>query len=397
MERSTANSNSRHLSSPLALFQGSCTNNKQTTNGKQVCASPIPTTSRSLSVRLCDEERRTLILSSSAAALIPAARSPKFRPWAVGTFWHSLVLVLVTVLLCAEYHNVVLSTVLLRTWNYCGSTTASDDAKTGTTQDDWRIVVTSNFAFEKEFLNWWYHANRTGLFSDDTSLVVYADDPKMYDKYAGSSKMQVKKAWEAGTRFQDIELTQSDKFVIGQPGFNELVSRRPSILLQELYSGGPNVLYMDLDVFLLQDPRSLFLGDYDFWAAEANNRAQKSSQHWVINSGFLALRPTTSTIECLTRWKNKLQESKVAVTNQGPLNEVVTRMETERQLRVKLLLSRVFPVGKMYRDQDNGNLTALDKDVVAFHNNFCSTSKTCKIDRAKALGLWNEMDSSELL
>jgi len=348
-----------------------------------------------LALRPSVAKKGGLSSSSSVAALIPAR--PKFRPWgAVGTFWHSLVLVLiVTVLLCAEYHNVVLSTVLLRTWN-CGS---ARDAKTRTMQEEaWRIVVTSNFAFEKEFLNWWYHANRTGLFSDDaTSLVVYADDPKMYDKYAGSSKMRVKKAWEAGTRFQDIELTQSDKFVIGQPGFNELVSRRPSILLQELYAGGPNVLYMDLDVLLLQDPRSLFIGDYDFWAAEAKNRAQKSSPHWVLNSGFLALRPMPSTIECLTRWKNKLQESQVAVTNQGPLNEVVTQMETERRLRVKLLLSRVFPVGKMYRDQDNGNLTALDKDVVAFHNNFCSTSKTCKIDRAIALGLWHEMDSRELL
>ena len=117
----------------------------------------------------------------------------------------------------------------------------------------------------------------------------------------------------------------------------------------------------------------------------------------------------------LQRWKAKLEEPKSAGTNQGPFNQVVTQMEREDKLRVRLLLNRVFPVGKRYRDfgrrheltdsgtplnmtmETNVTLPPLPLDGVAFHNNFCSQYKNCKIDRARALGVWVDLDSATLL
>jgi hypothetical protein len=266
----------------------------------------------------------------------------------------------------------------------------------------WRIVVTGNAAYEQEFLNWWSYCLRSGLCDassssscQDTSrteVVLYAEDVAMYEIYQNATKFDVRKAWEVDSKFTNTELTGQKRFDYSdREGFRHLVSRRPSILLQELRRLPNNnstlLLFMDLDVLILQDPRPYFQGDYDCWAANA-----QSDFSGPYNTGLLAIRPTKAMIHILQRWRAYLEKQEHAKANQKTFNNIIRKSS----VTPKMLDAAKFPVGTILLKNTNIGPDTLGPEVVVFHNNFCS--KFCqKPERAKQLGLWNPVRRDYLL
>jgi hypothetical protein len=224
----------------------------------------------------------------------------------------------------------------------------------------------------------------------------------MYELFKNSTQMVVKKAWEINTKFTDVELTGKQRFDYNdRDGFRHMVSRRPSILLEELRLLLPSpatttsmLLFMDLDVILLKDPRPYLQpnnndeGDADFWGADA-----MSDKTGPYNTGFLAMRPTTSMINVVQRWRAYLEKQTHAKANQKTFNNVVRNTPA---LKHRLLNVTQFPVGKVLLHKKTITPDSLGKAVVAFHNNFCE--KDCKKpERAKKLGLWNPVRREDVM
>uniref|UniRef100_A0A7S0F720 Nucleotide-diphospho-sugar transferase domain-containing protein n=1 Tax=Craspedostauros australis TaxID=1486917 RepID=A0A7S0F720_9STRA len=298
----------------------------------------------------------------------------------------------------------------------------------------WRIVVAGNYGYREDFLNWYIHCVEVGMCpatpeqrdqhaphstnSNDgcppmryANVVLYAEDRAMYGKYLPSKLIDVKKAWDVGSKFNDIRMGFGR---FGYPDgnrFRHMMSHRPSILINELGNvtgaamtgeldpdvianeiGSFNVnssrlLFIDLDTIMLKDPRPHMRGDYDFWAADA-----KSNTSGPYNAGLIVMRPTPASISCIRRWRSYLEGRPRANYNQLAFNHVVRKMGDK--IRHKLLDDALFPVGAMFKviGEENVNEHTLNKDVVVLHNNHCDRNCS-KPERAKKMGLWREKPS----
>lgn len=266
----------------------------------------------------------------------------------------------------------------------------------------WRVVVSANMAYEEDFLNWWAHCSDSRLFDDRTRVILYAEDEEMYNTYAKSTKMEVKKSWEVGTKWNDTSLTGGGRFSYSETkGFGQMMGRRGGILVDEMKIAkdeGERVLFMDLDVMLLSDPRLFFCGEYDLWGQDAS-----SYRTGPFNGGLLAMRPVSRMIATVEMWRDVLESREEAGSNQKAFNDAVRHVAKEKGLKSKLLPSQLFPVG---RYANNKHVKAClgpsvihgAEHIVAFHNNWCSEARKChKTDRARKLGLWKPVDREVVL
>eukprot|EP00538_Stauroneis_constricta_P006543 CAMPEP_0119560188 /NCGR_PEP_ID=MMETSP1352-20130426/14186_1 /TAXON_ID=265584 /ORGANISM="Stauroneis constricta, Strain CCMP1120" /LENGTH=428 /DNA_ID=CAMNT_0007608113 /DNA_START=63 /DNA_END=1349 /DNA_ORIENTATION=+ len=303
----------------------------------------------------------------------------------------------------------------------------------------WRILLTGNMGYEDDLLNWYHFCARAGLCPSDPSqqeehrltqqqqqqqqqqvddgvsceqqepkfsqIVLYAEDVPLYEKYKSSKLITVKKAWDVGSKYNSTTITGDGRFSYSdRVRFRHMMSRRPSILLKELQlaqreehggeEGGVQkevkILFMDLDTVILKDPRPYFVGDYDFWAADAMN-------DWSgpYNAGMLAMKPTDISIDCVRRWRAFLEKQEKAKANQKTFNNIVRRMNTT--IAHKMLSRGEFPVGKVLLEigYDSLNEHTLEAGTVVLHNNYCE--KECsKSDRLKRLGLWTDTNAVDL-
>ena len=284
----------------------------------------------------------------------------------------------------------------------------------------WKIIVSANAAYEQDFLNWYGYCQRSGLCpkesasrssstmdratnsSDcDVEVVLYAEDETLYRMFNDSRRIIVKKAWEIKSKYTRREWINGStqlRFMFGDNtgGFRHMVSRRPTILLQELEAIPSRqinttwLLYMDLDTMILQDPRPYFQGDYDFWAADA-----QTINTGPYNTGMLALRPTPAILNCIRDWRNDLENQEIPTANQPAFNRVVREMNDT--IRHQLLPKDLFPVGRVLVDQPVIGPDSLGKDVVVFHNNWCVGNCTSKPERAQKVGLWNPIPRQDVL
>jgi hypothetical protein len=256
---------------------------------------------------------------------------------------------------------------------------------------DWRVLVSSNTAFEDVFLNWYKSFTKLGLHHE-MPLTLVADDEELYNKYQNSTKMIVKKGWEANnTKFAHSSLTGDLKF--GEEDYKHLVSRRPSFLLEELELG--NVLYMDIDVVLVQDPRRFFRGhQYDFWGQKHKDVPRTDSGPHrckpTFCTGFLALRNTARTKAAMQLWKERLEISDNGRLNQGTFNnQVLFKIE---DLNARSLPLALFPTRRQYRTMGQEKRD----EVVILHNNYCRGAG-CKKELLEKYGLWDPATFEDLV
>lgn len=326
----------------------------------------------------------------------------------------------------------------------------------------WQVVVTGNLGYEEDLRVFWNHCRKVGLcFQGGTcgkpNLVFYAEDPSIHDRFQGSPHLVVQKAWEIPTKFANASSSKEDRFSYkDQKRFFPMMSRRPTIVLQELQKvrswqrrlqsmpedtptapAPKGVLFCDLDVFLLQDPRPYFVSDkdgkpVDVWGANAMN-----SKTGPFNAGFLALKTTMMPV--VKQWKDLLESRTKPSPNQISFNNILKHYnkrrrkqqkdqsphksltlngdndnEKEQDIHARLLPTDAFPVGKFLEpwlvpdqskskeDNHTTNPSGLTPGilkrgiVVAFHNNWCEGSCN-KTQRAVDLGLWQPAHYDEMM
>jgi len=255
----------------------------------------------------------------------------------------------------------------------------------------WRIVVTGNLAYEEDFLNWWGGCLRAGLCGsgcETADVVLYAEDTAMYKLYKDSTKIDVKAAWEISSKYKNTDLSNRFDYEDKQGGFRHMMSRRPSILLQELEAMPITsiLLFMDLDILIRKDPRPFITGNYDFWGADSMTEGSGP-----YNAGFLAIRPTDAMKDVVQRWRGYLEKQEKPKANQRTFNNIVRKSS----VKPKLLDRRLFPVGKILLNVKTLDAKSVGEEVVVFHNNFCGM--TCnKTGRAEVLGLWSPVRREDL-
>lgn len=266
-----------------------------------------------------------------------------------------------------------------------------------------RIVLSANMAYEGDFLNWFAHSSDSGLLDERTRVVLYAEDENMFNTYSNSTKMEVKKSWEVGkTKWNDASLSGGGRFSYSEEksGFGQLVSRRGSVLVEEINLAKKEreiLLFVDLDVMLLGDPRSFFCGNFDLWGQDASSYVTGP-----FNSGFLAMRPTSRMIATLELWRDLLESQKEAGSNQRLFNDAVRNATKSLGLRHKLLPRQLFPAGRHVLNKKIktclGPNVIHGADLIAFNNNWCSEAKKChKTERARKLGLWKPVERGDII
>lgn len=253
---------------------------------------------------------------------------------------------------------------------------------------DWRIVVSTNAGFEHVFLNWYKSLVKTGL-DKEMPVILIADDSEVYDRYKNSTKLTVRQGWQATEKFSDPTLTGDYKY--GSRNYKRLVSRRPALVLDELQHG--NVLYIDIDTVLREDPRPFFKGNYDFWGQKHRHLKSSGPDRGkpTFCTGFLALRNTEPTMTLVRDWKERLELGEGRL-NQGEFNKAVYACDAKDKLRAKALPEVQFPTGNRYR-----NYSQEKRDrAVMMHNNYCRGGD-CKQTRMEQYGLWDPATVQELL
>jgi hypothetical protein len=292
------------------------------------------------------------------------------------------------------------------------TSSATDNHRSTTTcETRYHIILSGNDAYMGDLLTWWYHCQRVGLCCDPrlsdccSTTTFYAEDEAIFKKLQHSKILRVKGSWETGTNHNKYNLTGQGRFTYSKKlRFNHMVSRRPSILCNEMMdcdhsafekATGPAAanktmfLFFDLDTFVLQDPRPYFSGDFDFWGQDALN-----NNTGPFNTGFLAMRPTNGTLQVIREWRRLLERRTFKPSsNQKTFNNIVRSLNTT--VHPKLLPVQQFLAGRPYDTADN-NVAPLSSEVVVFHNNFCDVGCS-KVERAKALGLWHPLEVEAIM
>ena len=88
------------------------------------------------------------------------------------------------------------------------------------------------------------------------------------------------------TKWNDASLSGGGRFSYSEEksGFGQLVSRRGSVLVEEINLAKKEreiLLFVDLDVMVLGDPRTFFCGNFDLWGQDASSYVTGP-----FNSGF---------------------------------------------------------------------------------------------------------------
>ena len=166
----------------------------------------------------------------------------------------------------------------------------------------WKVILAANAAYEEDLLNWWYFCFTQSHFCSChvSEIVLYAEDNALYERYQHAQRLRVEAPHSLhNTRYQNTALLGQGRFEYNNKdehglGFREMMSRRPSIVVQELNRSLFNlqqeqqppmnhqeemILFSDLDVFLLQNPQP-YLEEH--LAHPSNTVELSKQQQWSI-------------------------------------------------------------------------------------------------------------------
>ena len=153
------------------------------------------------------------------------------------------------------------------------------------------VVVTCSGHYTDFFENWLAWVSRSLDLVRSAGLICVAEDREAYEylvrRFEG----------EAGYRLvvRQSEATMRTSLTFESPGFAKMMSRRASYLAIQLenlmdkkWPPEALLIFSDLDVVWLRDPRPYFIDDCDAWA-QTQHRERKT-----LNPGFL-VRTSSST------------------------------------------------------------------------------------------------------
>ena len=176
------------------------------------------------------------------------------------------------------------------------------------------VVVTCSAHYTDLFENWLAWLARLGLL-DEVGLVAIAEDGVAYDYLAAWAAAGPPGSWRRAVRSDFAGASGAPlagELGFETPGFARLMARRAAYLASQLEAlrrlptwaadlDGSRLVFSDLDVVWLADPRPFLAGEgCDAWA-QTQHRERK-----LLNPGFLALRPTPGAHALLSDWAKRL-------------------------------------------------------------------------------------------
>ena len=247
-----------------------------------------------------------------------------------------------------------------RQWHlYCGNTPAEPMTATFTptsatntfpdvdaaedVQLEWVMMLHVNDGYLDFFDNFWRHYLRIQHWTVEHIIKVYVSSDKAasYVRQVCGDKVQVGRASDAGQQ----------AFGFFDKGFPSLVQQRPSLILQEL-AEGRNLLYLDVDIVLLEDPFVHLTAGYDIWTSMDHENVPREkalgTQHCT---GVMAFRAVPHVMTFVDSWDSYMQERQARIWgNQQAFNDLV-RSEQSQWLMIMQLPQWSFPPGSLYFDQ----------------------------------------------
>ncbi|KAL4233790.1 hypothetical protein ACF0H5_008468 [Mactra antiquata] len=225
--------------------------------------------------------------------------------------------------------------------------------------DDWTILVTVNDGYFDFFQNWlWYYMK----LNINTPITVVAEDDIVFTK--------TKQVCEICTVLRS-NLNISDAVNYGQVSFRMMVSTRPMNILNLLKSG-KNIIYSDLDIVWINDPRPYFdtLADINILRDSQGN----------LCTGFMAIISNNRTMKAMEEWHSRLDGK--LLRNQRMFNIVVKSDDVS--VNYKILNTTLFPSG---RDYFGKHTQEQRSKAIIVHNNWI-VGHDNKKERFREFDLW---------
>ncbi|XP_022100066.1 UDP-D-xylose:L-fucose alpha-1,3-D-xylosyltransferase 3-like [Acanthaster planci] len=163
-------------------------------------------------------------------------------------------------------------------------------------------------------------------------------------------------------------------------GTNEYVNfinRRAKYVLGFIQQGF-DLFFVDVDTYWFRDPFPYFEGDFDVALI-------RDSPKWgPYNGGCMYYRPTERTVQLLKTWIRAMETQTKHEQDQAILNQIIRKKKVPR-LRIRHLLDKNFPGGRLYATRNN---TCFDmSEAVVFHATWIPGHDK-KMEMMKKCGMW---------
>jgi len=253
----------------------------------------------------------------------------------------------------------------------------------------WTICMTINSGFYDFFHNWYIHYQKLDLKLD---LVLFAEDSVAYERLSNApfldnnytivvdatkaapplsiatrSKLTADESSSSSSSSDEDPSNSSDTawsawnegvFAIHTHQYKELISNRPTRLLQVLCSGR-NVLYIDTDTVLRKSPLSVinknFLEGVDVSIAIDQTGTKAYAYTYDLCTGFIAIKAKSETIDFLSEWEKRCHDDGRVHNDQVAFNLVYEAMwknwdesSSTSRITLDILPDTMFPNGKQY-------------------------------------------------
>ena len=164
-------------------------------------------------------------------------------------------------------------------------------------------VVACSMHYRDFFDNWAAQLGNLGL-EKDIGVVAIAEDADIVDHLQQWRKSAPPGTYRRVAQSRDTRPLARGELGFYTDGFAKLMSRRARHLigahaaLRRQWGDDPRarLIFTDLDVFWLKDPRPYFTGDCAAWAQTQHR------EKGLLNPGFLVLTPTDAAAKLLKTW-----------------------------------------------------------------------------------------------
>jgi hypothetical protein len=192
-----------------------------------------------------------------------------------------------------------------------GPLTEGDGSKHGGGEKSWLVLASMSQHFWEMFENWLYFYQMLDL---DMPVVLIAEDRATLEQYKNHEIVHVRPG-----NLQDFS---SDSLDFDKLAYKKMMGNRPAYLIDILqaYGNTTHVIFTDVDMVWLEDPRPHLKGNFDMWAML---EGVPPLFNITFCCGFIVYAPTARTFEVLRAWEEEL--GKAVQLNQPVFNKVASK------------------------------------------------------------------------
>ena len=252
------------------------------------------------------------------------------------------------------------------------------------------VLVAVSSGYIDFFRNWLYYYRRLGL----GMFMVIAEDQAAFETLYNDESLNLKgrliSAFDDDIKLMETKTENSSQaFSYRSTGFNLLMARRPSYLLQ-LSQLGYDVLMTDVDIVWLQDPFPYFADPVYSLHVQSDPERVTDKPDKMLCAGFVLFVSNNNTHYLLKQWSESLKLTANRGSNQIPFFIRVTNMRDvthKETFQVNILPIAQFVNGAMYFNPEWRR--EHPAAPVTVHNNWIS-GHDAKKNRFIENGLWHD-------